>query len=322
MSHFLTHPALADLQPLLAHQDPEVRRIALLRAIDLVGDDDARLFVRASSDPAPEVRLEAVRALEGKGDIEAVAALLGRLDDDNEEVRQAAAESLAELRDASAGAILVGGFASATNPWARSSILAALRNLRLPQAYEIAVASLSDSLPSVRREAVGVLAYLRDSRALPHLARSVQDSDTQVRRSAVGALGFAEDDSVLPALLGALKDSDWQIREEAAVTLGKVLIPAAAEGLIAVLANDSFWQVRLKAATSLGKLRDRRALPALVAALGHEISNLRKEAASALGEIGDVRAIPALNEALADADIEVRKVAQTALSRITTHKHG
>jgi HEAT repeat protein len=299
----------------LENPDPQIRRIGILQAAD-AAHEYPQWFARASRDVDAGVRLEAVRALEGDATPDGVDALVDRLGDADPEIRQVAAESLAEIRDTAAGVTLLARLESAQG-LAKAAILAGLRKLRLSEAFGPAVAALTDPLAIVRREAVGVLGYLRDSRALPALAERVsQDSDAEVRRAAVGALAFGDGEAVLSGLLQGLRDADWQTREESAVTLARLQPIGAADGLIVALAGDDYWQVRLKAANALGKLKETRAVPGLIETLSHPIGNLRKEAADALGAIGHPDAVPALTAALTDSDVEVRKVAERALARL------
>jgi HEAT repeat protein len=304
---------VAALRAALLHPDPDIRRLAVAQTADLAHDEPA-LFASASRDADAGVRLEAVRALEGEGAADAVVALAERLDDSDPDVAAAAAQSLGEILDPEAGPILLERLQRAEGA-AKAAILAALRKLRLPNAVAAAIAALSDPLPAVRREAIGVLAYLRDEQAVPALSdRAVHDADAEVRRTAIGGLRFAAE-RALPTFLQGLQDSDWQNREEAAVTLAKLNLADAADALIAAL-DDSYWQVRLKAAVALGGFKARSAVPELIQTLAHPVANLRKEAANALGSIGDRRAAAALSQLLQDSDIEVRKAGTRALAAL------
>jgi HEAT repeat protein len=315
-----TDPALAELQRRLASADAGERRVALLEAADL--EDEALLPALTAvlrHDPEPALRTEAARALAAWSDAEVVDALAEALSDVTQ-VREAAALALAELKDAQAGARLV-RHAQHEDAFVSAAALRGLRELRVAEAVEPALAALQRPEAGVRREAVGVLGWLRHQPALPQLARAaVEDEDAEVRRAATGALGLAgpgDVDAVLPALCAALRDAAWSVREEAATTLGKLRPehPSAAQALRAAM-DDDYWQVRLRAARALGRLRDRGAVPLLTAALLHPAGNLRKEAAIALGEIGDAHAVPALTAASDDPDPEVRKAARSALQRL------
>jgi len=302
----------------LASPDPEVRRIAVMDLLDSDEDDIDQYLLDALKDADARVRAEAARLLEGYETPEVVAGLIGVLDDDGVEVREAAAVSLSELKEAAMGDGLLAALPAASSPFKRAALFRALRELRRVEAFAPALAALSSDDAGVRCAALGVLGYLKNPDALPDIARIASgDADAEARRIAVGALGFATElSAVIPALKKALADASWQVREEAAATLGKLMAADAIGDLIAAMA-DPYWQVRLKAARSLGRLKARSALPVLIKALGHEMSNLRKEAAVALGEVGDVAAVPVLEKALDDSDPDVRKLARLALTQLS-----
>jgi HEAT repeat protein len=314
----------------LQSEDAGIRQVALLEFADSA--EDALLpavIALLRDDPDEELRAEAARALAGYEDADAVEALAVALDD-QPAVAAAAAGSLAELKNAQVGAVLLRHVRDEP-AFALSSVLRALKELRIPAAAQPALAALTHVDASVRREAVGVLGWLKFTAALPgigHLA--VADVDVDVRRTACGALGMAAQDAdvvdvrhVLTALIACLKDHAWQVREEAATTLGK--FRAAHDGVAEALRagmQDDYWQVRLRAARSLGRLRDAEALPVLIEALLHSAGNLRKEAAIALGEIGDPGAIDALKASNTDPDPEVRKAVRLALAQFAARRAG
>lgn len=313
-------PLLADLRERLASGDAGVRRVAVLEFADV--EDEALLPDLAAllaGDPDPRLRAEAAHALAGWDDDAVVDALAAALRDEPL-VREAAAQSLTELKDPRSGARLL-PHAGDADPFVCAAVLRGLKELRLPAAAPPATLALQHADAEVRREAVGVLGWLKHAASLPLLARTaVDDASPEVRRVAAGALGLAAPQdvpAVLPALCAALRDSVWTVREEAATTLGKLRCEGG-EGAAALRAAmaDGYWQVRLRAARSLGRLRDAAALPVLIEALVHPAGNLRKEAAIALGEIGDAGAAAALQAAEGDPDPEVRKAVRVALQRL------
>ncbi len=321
-------PALRDR---LRSDDAGIRRVALIALAD--EEDEAGLpwLIDALSDPAFEVRTEAAQRLAGWETQPVVEALGRALHDDASTVREAAALSLAELKDPATAPWLL-PLSVSSHAFACATGLRALRELRSPEAAAPAMDSLKHPDATVRREAIGVLGWLKHREALAALAQlAMHDSEADVRRAATGALGMSDGSTPSPlstqaaphpavqqALLAGLHDDAWPVREEAASTVGKLRLHDAAAALITALA-DGYWQVRLRAARALGQLRASEAIGALGQTLTHEISNLRKEAAIALGDIGETHGqavLPLLRAAEADADPEVRKVVRLALSRI------
>jgi HEAT repeat protein len=311
-------PEAAALMPRLASADAAVRRIALLALADL--EDEAVLepiIAALRRDLSPTVRAQAADVLGAWERADTVAALCEALADPAEEVRDAAAQSLSNLKDPESGPLLA-PWTEHHDPFVRQAALRGLRELRYAGALAPALAALTASEDVVRLEAVSVLGWLKNERALgPLTVTAAQDPNAAVRRAAIGALGVgaAATEQTIVVLLGALRDTAWQVREEAAATLGKLRVSSARDALIAAL-DDDYWQVRLQAVRALGKLRDATASAAVAALLTHAISNLRKEAALSLGELGDAASLPALQTAVTDPDPEVRKAARIALTQI------
>jgi HEAT repeat protein len=304
-----------ELADRLVGDDIEIRRLALIEIADEADENHLPIIVAACRDAAPFVRAEAARLLAGWESTQALDAVLRLLLDDDDAVRDSAAQTLAEIKTQAAGLQIL--------PWAdhevvfvRVAVLRALRELRLPEAAAPALRALSHAAAEVRREGVGILGWLKYEAALRELATTaIDDADTEVRRAAVGALGMARDANVLPALLRALTDSAWNVREEAVATLGKLKLSAATSALISTL-RDDYWQVGLRAARALGQIGSPQAVPSLIEMLRHSLSNVRKEAAIALGEIGDVASVIALDAAQEDTDPDVRKAARFAVAKI------
>ena len=328
-------PRSADLRQRLTSPDAGVRRVALLDFADV--EDEALLPALVTvlrGDPEPALRAEAARALAGWGDGEVVEALADALADEAT-VREAAAQSLAELKDAEAGSRLVSRVGHADG-FVSAAALRALKELRVPAAAAPAAAALAHADPAVRREAVGVLGWLKHAAALPALARlAIGDEDAEVRRAAAGALGLAaagEAPSVLPALCAALRDPAWQVREEAATTLGKLGQIAIGHGSDADAvnavnaggtanapgaANDVNGAIDAGEA-SWGNEGSRATEPtvALRQAMTDAYWQVRLRAARSLGRLRDAAALPVLIEALAHRAGNLRKEAAIALGEI------
>ena len=187
----------ADLRHRLLSQDAQVRRVAVLEFADC-GEEDLLPAVIAllREDPESALRAEAARALAGCNDVAAVEALVLALND-QAPVRAAAASSLAELKDAHAGAVLL-RHACHDDPFVRASVLRTLKELRIPAAAEPAMLALEHADASVRREAVGVLGWLKCLAAIPRIAGLAvadtvpvnrHDTDAGVRNRVAAVIG-------------------------------------------------------------------------------------------------------------------------------------
>jgi HEAT repeat protein len=185
-------PALIEIvfgDPLahLDHPDPRVRRIAVAGCAGREGAW-AALVGLAASDPAPDVRAEAVEVLAGFGP-KALEPVMAATGDEAAPVVEAAATALGEL---GAGGI----------PWLLT-----------------AAQSHPDAL--VQEAAVASLGAIGDSRALPLLLELAQSGKPQIRRRSLVALSAFEGEEAGQAFLRALGDRNPMVREVAEMVVGK-----------------------------------------------------------------------------------------------------
>ena len=249
--------------------------------------ESAVLLLNTLSDPIVEVRAAAVEALAGLKDTMAVRALIDVLKRDTDAgVRRAAAWALGELDD----------------PRAIPALSDALRG---------------DTDAEVRRNAAHALGEIEDARATPALSEALRrDRDITVRKAIVEALSSIEDPASATVLFPVLKDSDPEMRRAASEALGSIENVNSVDELMP-LVRDEDAQVRRAAVEALGSIEDKRALPALARALGDSDVGVRRAAADAIGSLDEIHtAPPELIRALRDADPEVRHNAVNALSSI------
>lgn len=307
-------PVLSDLsrlQALLDSPDAAVRRVAVRDAADACAPELLPVLERALADAEPQVRLEAVTALDALGGGEAVAPLILALGDADEEVREEAAKALAELNAPEGAPLLLQSLLRGGEPWTITALLEALKPLRHAAALQPALELLRHAEAGVRAAAVGLIGYLRLPQPPPQLEQlSAADSSPTVRLAALRALVTA------PAALKALGDTEWIIRAEAAAILGRLRHAAAADALTGLADFDPQWQVREQAVEALGSLQHKPAVAAIGRCLAAPVSNLRKTAVLALGKIGDRSVRLLLATVRNDPDAQVRKLTAQLLEKL------
>ena len=189
----------------------------------------------------------------------AVAALVGLMSDESDDVRMTAARSLAAIGDPAAVDALTTALADSSR-WTATTVatdLIEMGSAAMPTLVEIAASADSDKAGAhdAAVTAVRVLGEIRDPRAGPVLVRLVESA------------------------------RDLNIRARAAAALGSVGGPLAPPALRQALLDDA-WPVRAQAAASLNALGDRESIPALSAAIEDESWWVRRNCAEALGELG------------------------------------
>jgi HEAT repeat protein len=207
----------------------------------------------------------------------AVGALLIALEDDSEDVRTAAARSLAAIGDPSAVPPLARALADPSR-WTLSLVAENLMVMG-PEAVPPLLGMLGGDDHNVRVSAVQILGEIRDPVALPAIIGVLAgDPDLNLRAQAAAALGKLGGSDAQKALLEALEDREWQVRAQAAKALGRIGHPGAAHALARTMPDRSWW-VRVNCAEALACLGadGRRQLESL---LDHPDRYVREQAAS------------------------------------------
>lgn len=272
-------------------------------------------LIRAMLAGTPAYKVEAVRMLARIRDPRAGVSLVSLLQDEEESVRNAAAqaiEQMAGVLDESTASALV---ALLKNENLRQAVAASLGVI--PTSIGPLTAMLHDSNETSRVTAAMILNDLLDPRSSDALVDAM--SDPAIRDIAIETL----------KKLGAIRDRIDQVmnelrdvealemregaRQEAVIKLHPIGRPSV-EILIEYLQDDD-WVVREAAADVLGKVGDVRAVEPLMERLkGDKDTGVKELATKALGLIGDSRPAEMLIELIPIKPLRV--LAVEALEKI------
>lgn len=290
----------------LRHAEPGVREASAKALGELGGPEAIPSLIAALDDGEWQVRRAGVRSLGCllPGSTEApappanrpsssntpsraayadrvAAALAGSLEDEKWQVRQAAAEVLAQV------GCQVGDQA------VRNRLAAAL------------LARLGDERPPVRQASAQSLACL-DTHGMEPLRAALLDADWRRREGAVLALGCMGQkaqagtlqDQIIPPLVTALADPDLRLRLAAVGALGQIGRGLEEPQLrlqvlrpLATSLTDRDKQVRESAARALGRTGDARAVEPLVTLLQDPDESVRTAAAEGLDRLARAQGI-------------------------------
>ena len=262
-------------------------------------------------DENAEVRRAAAHSLGRLKDPRAVPGLIGALRDSDPEVRESAAEALAEFEDSRAIQPLV-ALLSDPSTDVRHSALEALSRFEEGVPPGVVIRLLGDADPEVRHEAAHLAGKLRDRSATPALVKLISDPSSDVRQAAIEAIGELKDPAVAGALMPALGDADADVREQALNAIEELRAPIPEATLIGLM-RDSDADVRQHAAHLAGERSVIAAIPMLRRMLDDQDGDVRESAVDALGNIADGAAYEALRVALTSKDAKVRRAAAEAL---------
>jgi HEAT repeat protein len=198
----------------LSSSDLEERRDALMRLGNMKRPDASRVAAAGLNDQEVQVRVAAAHAVVFLPPAEASALLLPLLQDRGEFIRREAAYALGETRNRSAVGRLSELLSSDKEAAVRSAAAVALGQI----GDETAVNALSQALSGLKKK-----------KAAP--------ADEFLMRSAAHSLGQIRSRAGLPALIAALSGDEnaLDVRREAAAALGLIGDPSAAPSLRAVL---------------------------------------------------------------------------------------
>jgi HEAT repeat protein len=327
-------------------------RTDILRSLGYTPDDRVNIhLINALFLGEEESRIAAAAALEKKGGIEIVSALIAALEDPSVRVRDSVQQALANIGSSSVKPLIKA--LKSGNPVVRRIAIEILGDIKdnraikplirllkdkYPFIYEEAEKALSkfgkeavdpmiDALSSphhqVRSIAVNLLGRLKDERALEPLIERLKDDHDEVCLLAVEALGKLKHSSVVEPLISVLTDTRDEFRLEAATTLKNISSPNAFEPLVRAL-DDENPEVQAQAALALGKIGDVNAVEPLLAKVTERQDGVWEYAVLALGDLGDARAMgPLMYLAGSKYNIpEAREILEGISSKLQLVDHG
>jgi len=239
---------------------------------------------------------EAIRALGGIGDGQAVDLLIEELESRNVHAVQEAIEGLGHIGSPQAIPPLIDVLrhdwddTETITAWQKATTaLAAIGEPALPAL----LTALLDEDDNVRQGVAEALGKLRDPRAVDPLINALQDEQSIVRAYAADALAELGDERAIEPLVALLTDEDWYVRARTLFALGQLGGPLVFAPLVSAL-EDQDSRVRSAAASALGKLQDARIHDVLLEVLSDPDGSVRSAAVLAFARVGDERALPAL----------------------------
>jgi len=189
------------------------------------------------------------------------------------------------------------------------------------EALRIIQASLADSDPLVRVNAIEVIAVTRQVRLMPKVERLLNDEFVPVRFAAalaIGDFGYSLSEKLLR---GLLKDKNENVKIAAAYALTKLGFAEYSQLLRSAIASND-QTVRANAALLLGKSGGKDALKFLYWAMQHKDSDDRVtfQAAESIARLGDTRIYQKLWTMLISAYADVRLTGIRAMGALGTEE--
>ncbi len=313
---------LQALYPLLDDPAPAVR-LAAVRAMSATGfrayTDAYRRMLTSGETPA--LRAAALRAIVACGADNLQDAFRMALTDDDMSVRLAAVRTLPATDGVAASPLLLARLGD-EDLRVRHQALLALEKAWSSGSGRLAsevVDLLEDASPLLRAASAGVLGQVPDPAVTPLLVKRLDDTSAAARARAATSLGTVgipretKRNRMTEPLLARLKDEDYTVRAAVATALG-AFTPLPGIPHLADRLEDGSPEVRDAAAASLAAYAVADAHgPVAATALESGIVEARRKAAWLLGEWADPIVSDTASQALRDKDMAVRTFALRAL---------
>jgi HEAT repeat protein len=272
---------------------PDTRqRVRAARDLARQGSDALPKLAAMLTDPAVEVRAEAVKSIVEVDTAASLEPLIRATRDNDPEIQIRATDGLVNFY---------------LPDYVRSGLTASIEKFG-----NVFKARFTDTNDQVIGPYITVRPEVVD--ALGKLARGA--SSMESRANAARALGILRGKAAVPDLIEALHSKDDQIILESLVALQKIRDPEAAPR-IAFLLRDLDERVQTAAIETTGLLRNSAALPQLRSALeGARSARVRRAALTAIAMLPEESSRPAYNKYLADKDDSMRAAAAEGLARL------
>ncbi len=252
----------------------------------------------------------------------AAPLLIDALKNESAEVRSAAAEALALLKDERA-LVPLADAAEARARDKEAMMKAAgeiLATLRLEQVKQF----VSSKNLTIRQMAIRSLAeFAKGSRPRPDVVALLQearkDSDPNIKRAAVFALARLQDDGIARDLAEMRKDADAEVRQQVALSLGSATNKfTEADAMLEDMVKDTDKRVRIEAIQALSKRKASTAVPMLMGMVTQPDPEVKRAVYAALLVLRDAsngdKMRPLFRKGMEFKDSQVRLTCIEALS--------
>jgi len=184
------------------------------RSLAKIGQPSIELLIKKLSNPNPQVRRLAAKALGQTGNLSTVDALLQSLSDPDPTVRAAAAIALGSLHHPMVAQKLLDAYGT-VNPDTQTHLIYAMSQINDIIVVPFLVENFSTQTPEVRAAIVHALGKIRDARAIETLLLALKDQDEIVRANAAFALSSFYSVPIMDALIAQLSDEVPPVRAAA-----------------------------------------------------------------------------------------------------------
>jgi HEAT repeat protein len=303
------------LKELLHKTDPEVRRNAVQALEKSIKVKDARLIINLLEDIDMDVKKASIKALgiiKGK---RAVDPLLILLKHKEEEIRNLALQSLKHIYLTLDSYEKIYEIAKSKNMVERREAIKLLGLLKDKKSIKYMINSFKSKDSKVRKVAYNSLIKICGDKIPYQVFEGLKVKESKVRSLCAKLIGRIGSDQEKFLLLGLLNDPDNKVRETAIDSLSRSTNHKVIEEVKSLL-NSPNWKTRRAAVKLLIKLGTEESLEVLMPLINDNDLFIKSWIALALGKLENINDISPFIDMLKDRDPKIRIASARALSQI------
>lgn len=300
------------LEALLKDSDAEIRKVAIELSNEINNQGASEMLKKAAKDPAPIVRLAALKCLVSNRSPQIQELLKEAISDPDENIAFYALQQIKELMPAGQLAPFLVRFINSSSKQIRSFALTEIAQISKKRYLK----NFNNLKPEIRKLAAQVIQKL-DQGFSEQIVSDLSSLDPNTRLQAARLLENIQiDDKGKDALLTAMRDPSKLVRAAVVKTLGVMNDPRLLKQLISFF-NDPDTRVRANTIEAISSLGDRQAIQILLPYLEDSNNRIRANAVVAIKKIGNVNVVPVLQKMLADPDNNMKASALWAMGEFT-----
>lgn len=299
------------IEKFLKDTDPAIRQAAIEFASECKINGIIELLKTASKDPAPSVRMTALKCLGQQHFPQMQGLLIESLHDPDESVALYAIEQLQQIIEPAKLAPLLIRFINSNSDKLRSFALEQIAHLTKAR-YK---ANFNNLKPEIRKLAAKVIQKI-DNNFSEQIVADLSSLDPQTRLQAALLLENIQlDDKGKGALVAAMKDPSKLVRAAVVKTLGVIGDSNMIKNLISFF-NDPDPRVRANTVEAIASLGDREVIQILLPYLEDGNNRIRANAIVGIRKIGNFNVMPVLQKMLSNKDVNMKASGLWAIGEI------
>ncbi|NVM17078.1 MAG: HEAT repeat domain-containing protein [Candidatus Lokiarchaeota archaeon] len=303
------------LKDLLHKNDPEVRCNAIQALEKLIQVKDARLIINLLDDIDVDVKKASIKALGVIKSKRAIDPLLKLLKNKEEDIRKLSVHSLEQIFISLDSYEKIYEVANSKNMIERKEAIKLLGLLKDRSSIDYMINSFKSSDSKIRKLAYNSLVQISKDVVPIQVLEGLNHKEWKIRSFCAKLVGRLGNEQQISILLTLLNDPDNRVRDIAIEALSKISSQTYIDEMKTLL-NSTNWKTKRAAVKLLIKIGNEKSLEVLLPLINDKDLYIKSWIALALGKFENISDITPFVEMLKDSDPKIRIASAKALGQI------